>query len=490
MKENMELEKDNFIALALPKENVASIIMDFLGSKEKLTYSKDGYFQLSIGDLQQYYYLIEQKINKEYSSYLDFFEVVINYDDGTSRKINNKESLESYHESRLVCPISVIIQWNIILKFPSSKTIENQKIEILFDTNDENSCAKVVVEYTNLVWGSEVINLLINQVNKNVYDLNDLDKKHNKRSKSKLLDNYQANILFVLAAIFFIILYFKYLPVEVKNNFSLDKSNQKTFSALSINDIETLKESDIKEYARYQRFIFNDYDINAIEENKELYFFGVVEKEKYLYELFKNRINILEEDIVKIKSDLYFEAFNKVDDIYDAQFIVDTAEDYKYRFSLENFITEKNIRLIKISRIQRYNSRSANLIEKMVNFSYLKAYFENLSEIEFYKRCDEYNRKINKIIAYGFLLIAALFFIGILLPILTVIYSRAYIKYNKKKSFLLITDLSMKNAKEFESQKNRLEFYSYKGVVFAILTGLISSFIYSIITIVSTYLVD
>lgn len=208
MTENMEPEKDNFIALALPKENVASIIMDFLGSKEKLTYSKNGYFQLGVGDLQQYYYLIEQKISKEYSSYLDFFEVVINYNDGTSRKINNKESLESYHESRLVYAISVIIQWNIILKFPSSKTIENQKIEILFDTNDEGSCAKVVVEYTNLVWGSEVINLLINQVNKNVYDLNYLDKKHSKRSKSRLLDNYQVNIAHVLAAVFFIILYY------------------------------------------------------------------------------------------------------------------------------------------------------------------------------------------------------------------------------------------------------------------------------------------
>lgn len=74
------------------------------------------------------------------------------------------------------------------------------------------------------------------------------------------------------------------------------------------------------------------------------------------------------------------------------------------------------------------------------------------------------------------IIVAMLFFI------FTIKYLNYAVGYHATKSFILLTARAEKNKKVFENGKNKTQFYSVSGVVFALLTGVISSAIWAILT--------
>jgi len=161
-------EASNNVVLSLPENTFADMIVNFLGKKEKLSYKKKTYFILNLNDITQFYYLLDEKIKKEQFTHLNYFSLIINYDDSTSREINTIERLEMFHETRNVVPVSISMSWNIILKFPNSETIENQKIDLLFNITDEiiDGTVSLDIQHTNPAWGVEVLNLFTDNIKK------------------------------------------------------------------------------------------------------------------------------------------------------------------------------------------------------------------------------------------------------------------------------------------------------------------------------------
>lgn len=83
-------------SLALPKDVLADIIVNFLGQRERLAFSKECFFILDLNDLRQFYLLLDAKISKEVNTRLEFFQAAINYDDDRSRTLTSIESLEKW----------------------------------------------------------------------------------------------------------------------------------------------------------------------------------------------------------------------------------------------------------------------------------------------------------------------------------------------------------------------------------------------------------
>ena len=74
-------DNSNVLSLEFAEEYFADIIVNFLGSKEKVSYESDGSFLLRINDLEQLHYLLEEKIAKEQYTYINNFLIRINYND-------------------------------------------------------------------------------------------------------------------------------------------------------------------------------------------------------------------------------------------------------------------------------------------------------------------------------------------------------------------------------------------------------------------------
>jgi len=162
MNENIvEISKKNEVAFAIEENDFADLILNFLGKKEKIIFYKDNIeFKIRHNDIEQFFYLLDAKINKESYTNISHFSLTILYNDNTSREINGIKALNQFNETRDVIPKAIILSWNIILSFPNSTTVENQKVEVVLSITDKTSFINIEVEHTNSAWGKEVLNLL------------------------------------------------------------------------------------------------------------------------------------------------------------------------------------------------------------------------------------------------------------------------------------------------------------------------------------------
>ncbi|SFH28187.1 hypothetical protein SAMN05216299_10526 [Nitrosospira sp. Nsp14] len=168
--------KNQELSLQLNEKTLADLILNFLGKKEKLNYREGLTFVLSHNDIEQFYYLLNKKIEKEQNIHIEHFLVTVSYHDNTEREISGIEALNKYLETRDVYPESVTLTWNIVVKYPNAETIENQVIELTFVTTAEKELGKkgdevdtdgaviLSISHTNQAWGIEVLNLLKDKI--------------------------------------------------------------------------------------------------------------------------------------------------------------------------------------------------------------------------------------------------------------------------------------------------------------------------------------
>ena len=160
-------DSSNDISLPLDNKAFADIVLNFLGNKETLTYEDDIAFLLRLNDLEQFFYLVNEKVSKEHNVFIEHFLVRLGYSDNTKRELSGIEQLNKFIETRDVSPVDVTLTWNIILKYPGASNIENQKIELTFLRNEKaNNFGKVVlnIRHTNQSWGIEILNLVKSKI--------------------------------------------------------------------------------------------------------------------------------------------------------------------------------------------------------------------------------------------------------------------------------------------------------------------------------------
>lgn len=193
-------EKHSDVSLVLDEPTFVDMVLNFLGKKEKLNYHiRNIYFFIRLNDIEQFYYLLNNKISKEQYVHIEHFLVTILYNDGTIREISGIQSLNNFIETRDVIPTDIIISWNIIIKYPNANTIENQKIELAFIKEGEDGNSEVIlnIRHTNQAWGIEVLNLFKDKIG----------ELTNKQSKKSIIIDNLLNNKFVPSSLYFIMFY-------------------------------------------------------------------------------------------------------------------------------------------------------------------------------------------------------------------------------------------------------------------------------------------
>ena len=204
---------DKELSILLAQQTFVDMVLNFLGTKEKLNYRTDNDFILRLNDIEQFHYLLEAKIAKEQTVHINHFSVAISYHDGTSREINDIRALNGFIETRDVLPRSVTLTWNVVVDFPTSTSVENQTIELTFSTNRKaEKLGEVIltINHTNQAWGkdtkkqSAILNLVKNR--------EELLQKHLDEENKKIITRLE-----FLGSVFAIwIAFYLYLNYSIK----------------------------------------------------------------------------------------------------------------------------------------------------------------------------------------------------------------------------------------------------------------------------------
>ncbi len=259
---NTEMTNNNQhkeIAISLNGETLADIIINFLGKKERLTYSSDEYFVLQHNDIEQFYYLIKEKISRENNVHLESFSVNFIYNDSTNRQINSIQALETFNETRDVIPHSTILTWHIITNHPEKNHIYTQKIEVLLKTQDiksqenKNSLISISIESTNQSWANEILFIVQNH-------LKQITKRKNNKFIEKIIsiDIYDyAKTFFhsiltpILMIEFFLLLYILIeSPMAIHNKISenkeiVERASEKDLIILTLHNLDAVENAQI-----------------------------------------------------------------------------------------------------------------------------------------------------------------------------------------------------------------------------------------------------
>ena len=353
-------QSENSFLIKLKEDHLADLLLNFLGKKERLSYQSKRSFILRLNDIEQFYYLLNEKVSKEQHVNVEIFSVTFLFNDKTKRTVNTIISLNKYLETRDVEPVSVVLEWHIVLKFPNTDTIETQKIEVSFDVLSDSKIGKVLIniEHTNQSWGLEVLNLLKNQI---LLVSKSINKKVTWAKKVKELIDIKS-IFFLLFTSSLLLFLFKVIP--------------------SVED---------RKVTNYHVFSY--------------YVDGNITKDEF--------------------------------------------EKYNY---ISNNIHEE---------LQK------DSVEKTIKDEGLKKYLLN----NFIERGDKNNS--NKSFFTRYIVSALLLWCAFYL------YLIRYIKYHSAKSFIITTNRAVASFEEYNSIKNRIEFYSISLLVFTVVSGLIVNMLYS-----------
>lgn len=140
------------------KETISRIILEFLGNKETLNYSKKGQsFLLRHNDLAQFHYLLDQKLANQKDILTLHLNVDFHFSNGSIRSINDISSFEKINEINNTYTDRVTLTWKIINKFHGHKNIETQVIELSFLVASEEIILNIT--HTNQSWALEIFEL-------------------------------------------------------------------------------------------------------------------------------------------------------------------------------------------------------------------------------------------------------------------------------------------------------------------------------------------
>ncbi len=226
------------ISINISHKKFVEMVVEFVGNKERLTYPEEGAFTLGLNDLEQFYYLLEAKIEDTSGVILDAFNAKFIFDNRITRTVTSFSDLQRFNEPRDIGVNGVVLQWYVITT-EKKEGLKTQKVELSFDVVGDEYEGKVnlFIDHTNPGWGAEVLNLFRDQIS-NVIAL-----KHPrytfavKALKTMTVQNYFGGAAIVIGIVFFSWLIFSdpkvstpslvtYPRVELINGYYSNKENE------------------------------------------------------------------------------------------------------------------------------------------------------------------------------------------------------------------------------------------------------------------------
>jgi hypothetical protein len=162
-------------------DQFADFMSKLLGKPQVAEGRFDGPFDIELRDIENFYYLIEQRVTEQNKGRLIQFTANIYFDDGTSVEVQTLSGLKGYSEVRPLVSTGVLLTWVYLVQFHNSNIPEKQQIEVNINTRERRHQQTVVghqsphvifrdtlpldtigyrVSYTARTWGADIENLL------------------------------------------------------------------------------------------------------------------------------------------------------------------------------------------------------------------------------------------------------------------------------------------------------------------------------------------
>lgn len=133
MNQQMPAPSENnkhYLAIPCPPDKFAQFISGLLGKPQEIRRTFTGSFSLRVDDIENFYHLVEQRLQEQNQANLIQFQSVITYTDGSSVKIDSLEDLKSFAELRPLISCGISLTWVYLIKFQNRETEERQQIDI------------------------------------------------------------------------------------------------------------------------------------------------------------------------------------------------------------------------------------------------------------------------------------------------------------------------------------------------------------------------
>jgi len=169
-----------YVTLPVCEEEFKDFIRGILGESQTIEGVFTGTFDISIEEIQNIFYLIQQRVEQQNKASLIQFVTKIMYNNNTSITINSFDELKTYNEIRPIIPVSIHLSWIYLIQFQDKNIPEKQEIEISIVRNkirrqtiNANSMITMYagdayiqyrVKHTARTWGIDIEALLTNHI--------------------------------------------------------------------------------------------------------------------------------------------------------------------------------------------------------------------------------------------------------------------------------------------------------------------------------------
>jgi len=131
----MAIQNEN-AAVTLPcgKDDFQDFIRSLLGKPQSITNRFSGAFDLNRQDLEQFHYLLADRLKQQNKVQLVMFTARIMYDDDSTVQVNDFEAFKTYNEIKPLVSTGAHLSWEFLVTFEDRQAPEKQQVEISFLT--------------------------------------------------------------------------------------------------------------------------------------------------------------------------------------------------------------------------------------------------------------------------------------------------------------------------------------------------------------------
>ncbi len=199
-----------YLALPFDEEQFKDFLISLLGKPQKIERIIRGAFEVHLSDIQNFHYLIEQRINQQNEGKLLQFRAKIIFEDDSSVELNSFSELETYNEIRPIISTAIELSWDYLILFRDKKVPEKQTINIVISSGKifdysitpvyylrpGQGFIKVEIFHTARTWAADMEAMLMNHINT-------LLKKPNKIRE--WIKEHDGSISLLIGVLFFLI---------------------------------------------------------------------------------------------------------------------------------------------------------------------------------------------------------------------------------------------------------------------------------------------
>jgi hypothetical protein len=195
-------------------EQFKDFITGLLGKPQTISKRISGNFEIHLSDLQSLFDLVNQRVTQQNNGHLIQFTAKIFFTDRSSVQLGSYDELVTYNEVKPIISEAVKLTWDYLIHFSDKTHPEKQVIELLIIsateriTVEENDMPvfllpskgefRINIEHTARSWGSDIENMLTNQI-KSLLKEDNKFKRFIRRQSSKISLGF--SVLFFLMCI-------------------------------------------------------------------------------------------------------------------------------------------------------------------------------------------------------------------------------------------------------------------------------------------------